>query len=301
MKRGVVIANQGATVEQVAEQLAVVESLGYDSGWMPGIPNGPDVLTLLALAGRSTSRIELGPAIVATAPRHPVALACQALTVNDALHGRLTLGIGASHQRIVQGLWGLPYDRPARRMQEYLDILIPLLEHQNVKFAGELMTTTYRLDASRTGATHPNVFIAALGPKMLTVGATHAAGVATWMVGLRTVETVTVPTVNTAAAAAGRSAPRILVSLPYLLTTDRADGIERANQEFALYTKLPAYQAMFEHEGVTMPGDIAIIGTEHDLAAAVRRQADTGVTDLQITPFGTATEQQRTIEYLSTL
>ena len=77
MRRGVVIANQGATVASVAAELATVEALGYDSAWMPGIPNGPDVLTLLALAGAATARVELGPAIVATAPRHPVALASQ--------------------------------------------------------------------------------------------------------------------------------------------------------------------------------------------------------------------------------
>ena len=148
---GVVMATQGASVVEVRTQVEQAEQLGFDSAWMPGIPNGPDVLMLLARAGASTSRVELGPAIVATAPRHPVALACQALTVNDALAGRLTLCIGASHQRIVEGLWGLGHDRPALRMREYLSVLVRLLERQDVRFTGELMSTTYRLDASRSG------------------------------------------------------------------------------------------------------------------------------------------------------
>lgn len=51
MRKGVVLANQGATVPEVAELIETAELLGFDSAWMPGIPNGPDVLTLLALAG----------------------------------------------------------------------------------------------------------------------------------------------------------------------------------------------------------------------------------------------------------
>ncbi len=239
MRKGVVLANQGATVPEVAELIETAELLGFDSAWMPGIPNGPDVLTLLALAGSSTSRIELGPAIVATAPRHPVALASQALTVNDALGGRLTLGIGASHQRVVEGLWGLPYDRPALRMREYLSVLVPLLAHQDVRFAGELMSTTYRLDATRSEFPRPAVFIAALGPRMLAVGATCSSGVATWMVGPRTLETSTVPTANDAAVAAALPAPRILASLPFLLTNVHDTARDLANTEFALYAKLP--------------------------------------------------------------
>ena len=299
MRRGVVIANQGATVASVAAELAAVEALGYDSAWMPGIPNGPDVLTLLALAGTVTTRMELGPAIVATAPRHPVALASQALTVNDALGGRLTLGIGASHQRIVEGLWGLPYERPARRMREYLQVLVPLLEHQDVRFTGELMSTTYRLDASRSGLPAPGVFVAALGPHMLRVGARHATGVATWMVGVRTLAELTVPTALAAAADAHRPPPRILASLPFLLTADRDAATEAADNEFALYAKLPAYRSMFERERATRPSDIAVIGTEAELVAAVARLADVGVTDLQITPFGDADERRRTVEVLA--
>jgi F420-dependent oxidoreductase-like protein len=259
------------------------------------------VLTLLALAGQATSRIELGPAIVATPTRHPVALASQALTVNDAIGGRLTLGIGASHQRIVEHLWGLPYDRPAKRMGEYLSVLVPLLDTQRVEFAGEMMSTKYQLDVSRSGLAGPSVFLAALGPKMIAVGATCSAGVATWMVGMRAVAEHTVLLANAAAAEAGGPAPRVLVSLPYLLTSDTDAAADRANAEFALYAKLPAYRAMFEIEGASSPSDIAVFGDEATLAAAVHRQHDAGVTDLQITPFGTDEECRRTIEFLATV
>ena len=134
---------------------------------------------------------------------------------------------------------------------------------------------------------------------MLRVGARHAAGVATWMVGVRTLAELTVPTALAAAADAQRPPPRILASLPFLLTADRAAAVETADSEFALYAKLPAYRSMFERERATRPSDIAVIGTEGQLVAAVARLADLGVTDLQVTPFGDAEQRRRTVELLA--
>ena len=148
MRIGVVVPNQRATVESVRAHLVRLEQLGVDSAWMPGIPNGPDILTLLAVAGQATEHLELGTAIVPTHPRHPVALAAQALTVDDALGGRLTLGIGVSHEKVIDGQLGLDFDRPVRHVREYLSILRPLLAEQRVDFQGETMRTRIRLDAS---------------------------------------------------------------------------------------------------------------------------------------------------------
>src|SRR5262245_36888583 len=107
MRLGVVVPNQRATVARVSADLAFAERLGYDSAWMPGSPNGPDVLTLLAAAGPAAPPLELGPGVVPTYLRHPVALASQALTVNDALCGRLSLGIGVSHASVTDRLLGM--------------------------------------------------------------------------------------------------------------------------------------------------------------------------------------------------
>ncbi len=202
MKFGVVIANQRATADRVGAELEHIESLGYDSAWMPGIPNGPDVLTLFAATAHRSRRLEIGPAIVSAHGRHPVVLASQALTLNEALNGRLTLGIGVSHQRVVEDFLGLDYERPARYMAEYLQILRPLLREQQVEFSGDVLRTRYRLDVPSPDRA-PSVFVAALGPKMLEVAGTHADGAATWMVGPRTLAAHTVPLVR-----AGRRAFR---------------------------------------------------------------------------------------------
>ncbi len=72
------------------------EADGFDSYWFPQV-FGADVLTVIALAGERTHRIEMGTAVVPTFPRHPVILAQQALTAQAATGGRLTLGVGVSH------------------------------------------------------------------------------------------------------------------------------------------------------------------------------------------------------------
>jgi F420-dependent oxidoreductase-like protein len=301
VRLGVVVANQRATVAGVEQELLRAEALGYDSAWMPGIPNGPDVLTLLAVAGRATSRIELGPAVLAVYARHPVAMASQALTTNDAVGGRLTLGLGASHERVVVDALGLDYRRPVRYLDEYLRILVPLLEHQHVDVRGEVLRTTYRLEASASGYAGPLVFLAALGPRMLELAGAVTTGAATWLVGPRTLEEVTVPTVAKAAAASGRPEPRVLVSLPFLLTDDPGAGRQVAAAEFDRYGRLPVYAAVLRQEGVERASELAHVGDERAITAAVGRLRDLGVTDLQLTAFGDPEQQARTLEFMATL
>ncbi len=295
------MANQGATADGITEQLMHIEHLGFDSAWMPGIPNGPDILTLLAIAGRSTDRIEIGTAIVPTYPRHPVALAAQALTVNDAIGGRLTLGIGVSHQPVIERQYGLNYSHPVAHMREYLQVLRPLLEHQSVDFSGDHFKVRTRLAISTGGRAAPSVLIAALAPNMLRVAGELADGTVTFMTGITTTTKAIVPGIVAAAAAATRPAPRVIIGIPVMCTDDVEAGRALANKEFALYGKLPAYQAMMAGEGASSPADVLVIGNEAHVATQVARSFARGITDFQATPFGTPEDIERTIACLATI
>jgi alkanesulfonate monooxygenase SsuD/methylene tetrahydromethanopterin reductase-like flavin-dependent oxidoreductase (luciferase family) len=145
------------------------------------------------------------------------------------------------------------------------------------------------------------VFLAAVGPKMLDVAGTWSDGAATWMVGLRTLAEQTVPLVRAAAERAGRPEPRILASLPMLLTNDDASAAAWAEDEFAMYGRLPAYKSVIEREGVESAAGIAIFGDERALTKAIGRVRDAGVTDLQVTTFGDEAGRRRTIEFLISL
>ena len=299
MRLGIVVPNQGATIDGVAHQLGRLEALGVDSAWMPGIPNGPDILTLLAVAGRSTERIEIGSAVLPILPRHPAALAVQALAVDDALGGRFTLGLGVSHRKVMENHLGLSYDGPVGTMRDYLAILHPLLADHAVDHTGPRLRSRLWLDVTRTADGAPSVLLAALGPQMLRLAGAEADGVITWMAGLATVEQHVVPTVVDAAEKAGRRSPRVLAGLPIMLTDDPVAGRARADQELAVYGRLPSYRAMFEREGASGPGDVALVGDEAGLTAALARVRDAGATEFQATPFGEPDAVERTIEFLA--
>jgi len=121
------------------------------------------------------------------------------------------------------------------------------------------------------------------------------------MVGLRTLAEQTVPLVRAAAARAERPEPRILASLPIALTNDDETAAAWAADEFGMYGRLPAYKAVLEREGLDSAAGIAIYGDESALRKAVDSIRDTGVTDLQITPFGDDETRRRTVEYMATL
>jgi alkanesulfonate monooxygenase SsuD/methylene tetrahydromethanopterin reductase-like flavin-dependent oxidoreductase (luciferase family) len=90
------------------------------------------------LAGRETSRLEIGTAVAQTHSRHPLHMAIQATTAQAAAGGRFTLGIGPSHGVLGQNMLGLPYEQAAAHVREYLSVLVPLLKQGAVAFGGEV-------------------------------------------------------------------------------------------------------------------------------------------------------------------
>src|SRR3984957_5519276 len=128
------------SVPGTVAQLERMAEAGFDHAFASQI-FGHDALTLLAAAGAQVPGIGLGTGVVPVYPRHPMMLAQQALTVQAATENRLILGIGLSHQIVVEGMWGLSFDRPARYMKEYLSVLMPLLHGETVNVTGERLTT----------------------------------------------------------------------------------------------------------------------------------------------------------------
>jgi F420-dependent oxidoreductase-like protein len=274
--------------ELVAKARAAADD-GFPSVWIPHI-FGLDALVSLAVIGREVAGIELGSAVIPTYPRHPLLMAQQALTVQAAVGGRLTLGIGLSHQLVIEGMLGYSYERPARHMREYLDVLLPALQQQTVHADGE----TIRAHAGLTipSALPCPVLLAALAPRMLRLAGGTADGTITWMTGPRTVAEHIVPSIREAAEHAGRPVPRVVVGLPVCVTDDAAAARERAARGFALYGQLPAYRAMLDREGVEGPADVMLAGDEDAVRAQLEALAAAGATDLLAAEFGSRTEER---------
>ena len=296
-------AVNSGTIQQVIDEAQRVADDGLDTYWVPQI-FGHDALTVLAIVGREVSGIELGTAVVPTYPRHPMMLAQQALTVQSAIsppgQSRLALGIGLSHQIVVEGMWGMSFDKPVRHLREYLSVMMPLLEGKPVGFVGD----DYRVHGglSISGIDRPSVLVAALGAQMLRVTGALADGTSTWCVGPKTLQDHTVPTLAQAAADAGRGAPRVIAAFPVCVTDDVDGALARAEQVFAVYNTLPSYKAMMDREGVGGPKDLAIVGTEAEVRDRLHEMASVGVTDLNAAVFsGNPDEAGRTRSVLKSL
>jgi F420-dependent oxidoreductase-like protein len=266
-----------ATLDDLVTTVRRAEADGFDSFWIAQI-FGLDALTSLAVAGQQVGRIELGTAVVPTFPRHPMMLAGQALTVQQATGDRLALGIGLSHRIVVEDLWGYSYDKPVRHLREYLDALLPLLRGESVAVTGEDITCVGSLDIA--GAAAPDVIVAALGSQMLKLAGSTGCGTITWCTGERTLAEHVVPRITAAADAAGRPSPRVVAGLPVCVTADPDGARALVAEQLAMYGGLPSYRAMLDMEGVDGPADVAIIGDEDQVGAAIGRLADAGVTEL---------------------
>jgi 5,10-methylenetetrahydromethanopterin reductase len=286
------------TVDDMVERFAALEKAGFTSAWLPQSA-GHDAITLLSVVGREVPRIELGTSVVPTYPRHPLMLAAQALTANQAAGGRFRLGIGLSHKMSIEPRYGMSYDKPARHMREYLSILLPALNEGTADFEGEVLTG--RGPVSVPGAMAPPVLLAALQPHMLKLAGSLADGTITWCTGKLTVEEQIVPIITAAAEEAGRPAPRIVVALPVIVTDDEADGRAKADKQLDGYGRIPVYRAVLDREGADRPGDVSIVGDEAAVTQQLKHLESVGMTEFIGIPAGDESDRARTKEHLASL
>jgi F420-dependent oxidoreductase-like protein len=276
-----------------------IEAAGLSTGWMANI-FAYDAINLLGLVGRETKRIELGTAVVPTYPRHPAVMAQQALTTQAASNGRFTLGIGLSHQVVIEKMFGLSYARRLSHMREYLSVLKPLLRGEPVKYRGEEYQVN--LSLKPPGATPVPVVMAALGPKMLEVCGREATGTITWMAGHKALSEHVIPRITTAAREAGCSPPRVIAGMPIAIADDTVKAHEVAAKVFQVYRDLPAYRTMLDRGGAAEPVDVALVGDPATVKGELKRLEDIGVTDLCAFVFHAEPGAfERTIDFLSSL
>lgn len=300
MRIGVYVsAGAGEPLETVLARFQRAERLGLHTAWAGQLFDW-DALTLLALASQRTRTLELGSWVVPIQPRHPTALAQQALSIQAASGGRLLLGLGVSHEAVVSGRLGLTYAHPLRHMREYLRVLRPLLEGRAVEHDGDLYRVSVQVGVP--GAAAPPLLVAALGPEMLTLAGRMADGAAIWLGGPRYLESFAIPRLLRGARSAGRPPPRIACGLPVALTRNAEHARESAEAFLAPSSKLPAYRRVLEREGAPSPGAVAVVGDEGELTRRFAGLAALGVTDLVAVTFrvdGEPDAAARTLEFLS--
>jgi alkanesulfonate monooxygenase SsuD/methylene tetrahydromethanopterin reductase-like flavin-dependent oxidoreductase (luciferase family) len=264
---------------------------GFASFWIPQVPGYLDAMTAVALLGQVTDRIEIGTAVVPIQTRHPLIMAQQALTTQVACAGRFTLGIGPSHHWIVTDQLGLPYDKPALLVRDYIDVL-------TAAFAGPgpiaVDNDTYRVHSpvDVTDAIEMRVLVAALGPAMLRIAGERAGGTILWMADERA------------------TGIRVVAGVPVALCADGEvdDARSYASEVLGHADFSPNYVRLLEHGDAQDVGDTMAAGDESAVLARLRGYRDAGVTDLaaRVVPLGGDAQarkesRQRTQEFLASL
>ncbi|HET9612292.1 MAG TPA: TIGR03564 family F420-dependent LLM class oxidoreductase, partial [Acidimicrobiales bacterium] len=207
MRIGVMIGPErgryASKVDRLRGDARWAEEAGLATVWIPQIPDEFDALTAATIVGAETTRVEVGTAVVPVQPRHPIALAQQALSVQAVCGGRLSLGLGVSHHWVVDEMLGLPYEHPAATMRAHLDVLDQALRGPGpVDVENEAFRVHNPLDI--TDVTPTPVLLAALGPVMLRLAGERTDGTVLWLADERAIASHVAPRITRAAEAAGR-------------------------------------------------------------------------------------------------
>jgi F420-dependent oxidoreductase-like protein len=280
-----------ASAQDLLDQAQQVRDAGLGMVWASQAM-GWDSLIALATIGAHLPQLKLGAGVVPVPQRHPLVLASQALSVQAATGNRLTLGVGAGISTLTERAFGIVHERPARRLREYLEVLLPLLHGESVDHHGETLTAFGQVGVP--GGEAPEVLLAALGPAMLKVAGELTAGTITWMTGVRTLAGHIVPTIT-------RHNPkaRVVAGLITCVTADETGVRQRISEQFAIAGQVREYRAMFDREGVAGPGEVVVVGDESTVVAHLDRLRDAGVTDFLAVPYGSPAEQARTLTVLA--
>ncbi|HEY4398294.1 MAG TPA: TIGR03620 family F420-dependent LLM class oxidoreductase, partial [Acidimicrobiia bacterium] len=205
------------------ELAAELEELGYGAIWIPdAIGRDPLVHAALLLSG--TGRVTVGTGIAQIWGRDPLSMNAGWKTLSEAFPGRFVLGLGVSHQTMVEGLRGQSYERPLTAMREYL----------------EGMDTAMYAGAEPTES--PRRVLAALGPKMLALAAERTDGAHPY----------NVPPEHTARAREILGPEKLLApEQAVLLETDPEEARRIGREHLAIYRDLPNYMNNLRRFGIT--------------------------------------------------
>ncbi|MHB1208930.1 MAG: TIGR03620 family F420-dependent LLM class oxidoreductase [Acidimicrobiales bacterium] len=250
------------------EVAAEIETLGYSAMWLPEAW-GRESFTSSSLLLSATSHLTIATGITNIWGRDAVNAANATKTLNAAYADRFVLGLGVSHQPLVERLRGHEYQSPLEVMREYLTAMdaAPM-------FAPE--------------GQHPYArVLAALGPKMLELGASAANGVLTYLV---TPE-------HTGFTRSIVGDQFIGVEQAVVLGQDRTEFLRRAHAYLEIYTGLENYKNNWRRLGFSDPDFVrggsdrlcdamVVHGNEHAVLAAIEEHRDAGAQHVCIQVLG---------------
>ena len=267
---------------------------GLHRYWAPQVMNASTMLTLGAVAA-AVPDIGLGTSVMAMQTMLPQTMAQQSRTLNQISGCRFTLGIGVNHEPVVTNRWGLPWAKPYSRFVDYLNAMTPLLEGNPVDVSGEYFSHTTEIAVPGDA---PDLMLAALGPKMLSLAGERTSGTITWMTGPNTIADHIRPNLDNAGGA------KIVAGVSVISTaSDEETEAARnwANKALAIYPPLPSYRAVMDREGATDAADLVLIGDADTVAAGIDRYRGAGTDEVALNFMGAPEQNDRSWDLVSNL
>jgi alkanesulfonate monooxygenase SsuD/methylene tetrahydromethanopterin reductase-like flavin-dependent oxidoreductase (luciferase family) len=178
MRFGLDVAQQRLSWDELVRRVQLAEALGFDGAWgfdhfQPMYGDGPGetfegMATLAALTG-VTARIRLGLLVTGVTYRHPSVLACEALTIDHASHGRLELTLGAAWFDKEHHELGISFP-PARErfalLEDALEIVTRLFTGDVVSYDGHRVSLRdAQLRPAPVQQPRPPIWIGGSGPR----------------------------------------------------------------------------------------------------------------------------------------
>jgi alkanesulfonate monooxygenase SsuD/methylene tetrahydromethanopterin reductase-like flavin-dependent oxidoreductase (luciferase family) len=155
----------------------LAEECGFGCVWK-GESNSRDPMVLLSAMAARTTTLDLGTAIYHVFGRSPVTLGFQAATFNELSNGRLILGLGVGNP-IIAAWHGEKFDRPLRRMREYVEIVRAVYSGEKVPdYDGDFYSTSSAFKLAFRPPDAPlRLWIAGLGPQMAKLAGKLSDGI----------------------------------------------------------------------------------------------------------------------------
>jgi alkanesulfonate monooxygenase SsuD/methylene tetrahydromethanopterin reductase-like flavin-dependent oxidoreductase (luciferase family) len=149
---------------QAMEKLKLADQLGYDSVWF-GETWGYDIVTAMADAVRATERIKVGSGIMNVYSRSPGVVASTFATLDERSGGRMLIGLGTSGANVIEHWHGIPFEKPLRRLREYIEIINMIMRQERLVYHGEIFNLDrgFRLQFTPL-RDHIPIYVAAITP-----------------------------------------------------------------------------------------------------------------------------------------
>lgn len=240
--------NLPVPVQQTLAQEA--EAAGYASMWT-NEASGRDALLLCQAWAAATSTLEVGVGVLPIWTRTPAQFSMAIATLQEVSHGRFLAGLGVSHPGTMGPWHGRDVRKPLTAARETMQIIRQLAAGETSDLDGEIMRSrNFRLRITPRPPA-PRLYLAAMGPRMLSLAGTRADGVLlNWSTPTEVGRAAT--TVRASAAAASRETDDVEVATYMRVAVDPDRDAARAAlaREVGNYAALPAYADHFRRQGL---------------------------------------------------